>query len=118
MHMANFESTPRNNNEQTSEVRASKAIAFEREDYYSRGTTLEDLSKEHREVQAKIAELEATLGKGNELAANERNPKLRELSIELGREITHKLEPLREKKEDLEKKIRNAGGNVSDYTVQ
>jgi hypothetical protein len=76
------------------------------------------IGKDLQRVQARISELEADLEKGTELVGSKKNPELRKLGVNLGRDIVEKLKPLYVEKKEIEERIQEAGGKPSDYTVQ
>jgi hypothetical protein len=78
--------------------------------------SLEKLAGEYQMIQRELITLNEDLHTGN--ARIEKNPRMRELAIQLGREIQFKIDEKDAAVEKLKQQITEAGGNPSDYTFQ
>ena len=104
-----------NNNNQDSSERRGKALHAERE---YRGEqlserALEMLMLDREKLQSEIARLEKNLEEGttHTMKMGGRDEQLRQLSIEVGRQLTAEIASLKEKLQVLEEHIVQGGGN-------
>ena len=79
---------------------------------------LEDLGRKYHAVQERISGLQERLEEGNKHTLEVEHPAIKKIGLELGGQIASELQKLIDEKGRLEKRIKDAGGNPRDYTVQ
>lgn len=85
----------------------------------AREAEMNRLAAQYKELQMKIIGFEKDIQKGDENMLKQGvDPEVIRISKEIRSEILYKLEDAKNEKEELERMIKERGGNPSDYTVQ
>lgn len=95
--------------------RVSKERAAERD---WRLVDLPDLEREYEGVLAHERMLNERLRKGNEHTLQTAHPDLKKAGAELGAEVARELQRVLERKAELAGRIKTAGGNPPEHTIQ
>lgn len=97
----------------------SHAASFRAAEYKeARGSEMERLAEKYKAAQMEIVGLERDIERGIEHLQKQTDPEIIRISKEVGSEMLNRLEDTKNEKGELERAIKERGGEPSDYTVQ